>query len=77
MRSLRFGLALLSLSTALVFVSPLVSAADEATKATAASSASAAVTPPVTPPTGSTEPALDFFGDKPIADEALVHLPPR
>ena len=72
MRPLRFGLVLLSLSAALAFISLPAQSANDVTKTPAASSAG----PAVAPAASSAEPALDFFSDKPIADAALVHLPP-
>ena len=71
MRSIYFGLTLLSVCTLLAVVAIPAHAADAAIATT--TTAAAAPMPTNTP---STEPALDFFGDKPIADAALVHVPP-
>ena len=70
MRTIRRTLALLGVFAALTFGAANVNAADAGATPTTGTSAVAA------PATASAEPALDFLGDKPIADAALVHVPP-
>ena len=74
MRSIYFGLAMLSVCALLAAVAIPAHAADAAVATTTTAAANSPTTAPTTTP--STEPALDFFGDKPIADAALVHVPP-
>ena len=77
MSATRVLLLWLSLFVSLALTSVPIHAADTATKGVTSAVAAPVVATAATPVAkSSTEPALDFFGDKPIAEAELVHVPP-
>ena len=70
MDAIRFGFVFLCLCASLAINPVPAHSADVSTAALPAANANAASTAP------NAEPALDFFGDKPITEAALVHVPP-
>ena len=70
MNKISRSIALLAVFASVAFGAATVYAADAGVAAGSTNNVAAA------PTAKSAESALDFFGDKPIADAALVHLPP-